>query len=173
MIERLVAASRAAVWIARRDDSLDRRNRAPITIDESLEKQSGTLPRRNEASAPSWADPAPVSVTTRLPSRHEREASSRTVDWSGVHTREPGFVEDEPEDGVPTPRPKLPLSCVPRRVVDERTLLTLPLDHRAGFVLAHIDGATDIRTLIDVCGLPQDELVALIEQLRVLHAIEL
>lgn len=97
----------------------------------------------------------------------------RPVDWSGVRAREPGFVEDEPEDGVPTPRPKLPLSCVPRRVVDERTLLTLPLDHRAGFVLAHVDGATDIRTLIDVCGLPQDELVALIEQLRALHAIEL
>ena len=90
-----------------------------------------------------------------------------------MRTREPGFLDDEPEDGVPTPRPKLPLSCVPRRVIDERTLLSLPLDHRAGFVLAHVDGATDIRTMIDVCGLPQDELVALIEQLLALRVIEL
>lgn len=87
--------------------------------------------------------------------------------------REPGFVADEPADGVPTPRPRVPLGCVPRRVMAERDLLALPLDHRAGFVLAHVDGETSVRTLIDVCGLPHDELVDLVADLLALRVIEL
>jgi hypothetical protein len=35
----------------------------------------------------------------------------------------------------------------------------LPLDPRAGFVMSFIDGHSTLGTILDVCGLPEDELV--------------
>ena len=52
-------------------------------------------------------------------------------------------------------------------------LLALPLDHRAGFVLAHIDGKTSMRTLLDVCGMSHDEIAEVLERLVKLRAIDL
>ena len=65
------------------------------------------------------------------------------------------------------------MTAVPERAVSDRELMTLPLDHRAGFVLSHVDGATDLRTLIDVCGMDHDELVGVVERLVALRAIRL
>ncbi|MBX3213443.1 MAG: hypothetical protein KF850_15505 [Labilithrix sp.] len=150
---------------------MDRRKGAR-TIDEPLGKQSGKVPRHRDPPTPSEAESATSQLRRRFDLASEIEAS-RDRERAALAPREPGFVAEEPADGVPTPRPRMPLSCIPRRVMDERTLLTLPLDHRAGFVLAHVDGETSIRTLIDVCGLPHDELVALVTGLLALRAIEL
>ena len=103
----------------------------------------------------------------------ELDIARATRAASATAPPEPGFLEDEPEDGVPTPRPRMPLSSVPVRVVADHELLTLPLDHRAGFVLSHVDGTTDIRTLIDVCGMTHDELVAVVDRLIALRVIRL
>lgn len=83
-----------------------------------------------------------------------------------------GFLEDEPEEGVPTPRPRLALDAVPRVAMSTAELRSLPLDHRAGFLLAHVDGATDVRTLIDVCAMPNDELLSIVERLLALQVLE-
>jgi|GEM_PF-2296085 len=101
---------------------------------------------------------------------HDEEGEAPTLP---KRPREPGFLEEDPEDGVPTPRPKMPMSSIAERVASDRELLTLPLDHRDGFVLSHIDGTTDVRTLIDVCGMTHDELVAVVERLVALHVIRL
>lgn len=63
------------------------------------------------------------------------------------------------------------MGSIPKRIVEDRELVTLPLDHRAAFVLSHVDGKTDVRTLIDVCAMTHDELVAVIERLLSLRAI--
>ena len=67
----------------------------------------------------------------------------------------------------------MPMTAVAVRTVSDGQLLSLPLDHRAGFVFSHVDGSTDLRTLIDVCGMTHDELVAIVEQLLALRAIRL
>jgi len=124
------------------------------------------VPRhRDEVEVEPESDPA--LVTSQLRRRFALDADPSAAD------RAPGFVEDEPEHGVPTPRPKMPLSCIPRRVVGERELLTLPLDHRAGFLLTHVDGATSLRTLMDISGMTHDETIALVEQLVALSVIRL
>ena len=74
---------------------------------------------------------------------------------------------------IPTPRPRLSLGAVPRRLVNDKEMMRLPLDHRAAFVLMHIDGKTNLRTLIDVTGLVPEEVVALVERLLELQAIAL
>lgn len=70
-----------------------------------------------------------------------------------------------------TPPPRLGLGAIPRRLVGDREMRSLPLDHRAAFVLSHVDGRTNLRSLIDVTGLVADEVVALIERLIELKAV--
>jgi len=128
--------------------------------------RSRLLPRqRDEAPEPAIGDSAMSQLRRRSDLEAEHEAR--------LAPREPGFLEDEPEDGVPTPRRAIPLSSVPVRIVDDAQLRTFPLDHRAGFVLAHMDGATDIGTLIDLCGMSHDEVVAVVQQLLSLRVVRL
>ncbi|MBX3208893.1 MAG: hypothetical protein KF764_27930 [Labilithrix sp.] len=142
---------------------MDRRKGAR-TIDEPVGKQSGQVPRHRDHATPD--DATLNTATSQLRRRFELDAELEAA-------REPGFVADEPAEGIPTPRPRMPLSSIPRRVIDEGALLALPLDHRAGFVLAHVDGETSIRSLVDVCGMPQDELVDIVAKLLALRVIAL
>jgi tetratricopeptide (TPR) repeat protein len=48
-----------------------------------------------------------------------------------------------------------PLGCVPRLAIKPEEVLWLNLDHRAGFLLAQIDGAVDFETLFALSGLPR------------------
>ena len=164
-------------------------------VSDSPEKRSGMLPRRRrDAASPEerhtdpsnamtsqmrrrWEVPDDEAVTTRFVS--PRSAATPTTIMPAVSSPstpsrpEPGFVEDEPEDGIPTPRPRMAMTAVAERVVSDRELVALPLDHRAGFVLSHIDGTTDLRTLIDLCGMSHEELVAVVDRLLALRAIRL
>ncbi len=51
-------------------------------------------------------------------------------------------------------------------------LASLPLDHRCGFLLAHVDGVQTLGEILDVCAMPADEALGLIRELEVLGVIE-
>jgi hypothetical protein len=57
------------------------------------------------------------------------------------------------------------LARVPLLAVSEAELPLLPLDHREGFLVSHIDGASSIETILDVCAMPAEEALGLIEGL--------
>jgi hypothetical protein len=44
-------------------------------------------------------------------------------------------------------------------------LKRLPLDHRAGFVLSLMDGTLEIDTLVEVSGMPRDEVLRIVRDL--------
>jgi tetratricopeptide (TPR) repeat protein len=48
-----------------------------------------------------------------------------------------------------------PLACVPRLAIKPEEILWLNLDHRAGFLLAQIDGMVDYESLFALSGLPR------------------
>ena len=48
-----------------------------------------------------------------------------------------------------------PLSCIPRLAIKPEEVLWLNLDHRAGFLLAQIDGIVDYDSLFALSGLPR------------------
>ncbi|MBX3261784.1 MAG: hypothetical protein KF782_19025 [Labilithrix sp.] len=50
-----------------------------------------------------------------------------------------------------------------RRSAEE--IASLPIDHRGGFLLAHIDGVQTMSEILDVCAMPEAEAVFLIRQL--------
>ncbi len=57
------------------------------------------------------------------------------------------------------------LARVPVLAVSEAELPLLPLDHREGFLVSHIDGASSIETILDVCAMPAGEALDLLEGL--------
>lgn len=125
---------------------------------------TGTGPRPRNTKE--YGDLTSVREELRPPRRADSRSEEPAV-RDFVPEREVG------EGGVATPRPKLPLGAVPRRKMGEEELRKLPLDHRAGFVLAHIDGKTSMRTLLDVCGMSHDEIASVLERLVKLRAIDL
>ena len=46
-----------------------------------------------------------------------------------------------------------------------REVSLLPLDHREGFLLSLVDGVTSIETILDVCAMPADEALEILNSL--------
>jgi hypothetical protein len=85
---------------------------------------------------------------------------------SHVELRVDGRSYDDPEQTQPSipPAPNH-LARVPRMAMNSRELSLLPLDHREGFLLSMIDGRTTVETILDVCAMPADEALQLLEGL--------
>jgi hypothetical protein len=54
---------------------------------------------------------------------------------------------------------------IPRIAVDARELTLLQLDHREGFLVSRVDGRSTIETILDVCAMPADEALEILESL--------
>jgi hypothetical protein len=50
--------------------------------------------------------------------------------------------------------------------LEGEALKRLPLDHRAGFLLSLMDGSLDIDMLVEVSGMPRDEVVRVLRDLH-------
>lgn len=62
---------------------------------------------------------------------------------------------------------------VPRVLGSKDEIAMMPIDHRGGFLLAHVDGVQTVEEILDVCAMPEDEAVDLLEQLVAMGAIAL
>jgi hypothetical protein len=56
--------------------------------------------------------------------------------------------------------------AVPRVVRSRAEIGAAPIDHRAGFLLAYIDGATTVQGLIDIDVMPEREVHEILDRLR-------
>jgi hypothetical protein len=55
---------------------------------------------------------------------------------------------------------------VPTVIADAERICAMKLGGRAGFLLALIDGITSVESLLDLSGMPADETVTLLEDLK-------
>ena len=62
---------------------------------------------------------------------------------------------------------------VPKLIRARSEIAAAPIDHRAGFLLAHIDGVTSVQGLVDVTGMPENEVEEILERLRRLGIVAL
>ena len=65
------------------------------------------------------------------------------------------------------------LSSVPVLAREQTEIMKMALDHRAGFFLAHVDGESNLETILDLVPLPEGEVLALVESLVALGVIHL
>ncbi len=74
-------------------------------------------------------------------------------------------------DSLPPPSAKVPAFTKPRVTASKDDIASAPIDHRAAFLLSHIDGRTSVRDLVDVSGMERDEVDALLERLELLGIV--
>lgn len=104
-----------------------------------------------------------LGFTSNMPTRGDRAT---------LPDIRPGKIEEEVVTQSDI-RPIVSMHAVPWLVVTHEELRRLPLDSRAGFLVSLIDGRCTVEMLLDVAGLPEDEVIALLAQLARLGAIEL
>ena len=56
--------------------------------------------------------------------------------------------------------------AVPKLLKTKAEIAAAPIDHRAGFLLAHVDGVTTVAGLVDICGMPEDQVNEILDRLR-------
>lgn len=69
-------------------------------------------------------------------------------------------------------RPTVDARWVPWRVMSLDQVPTLHMDHRAGFVLSLVDGQSSVETILDVCGIDEEEASEILIDLADLGAID-
>ena len=61
---------------------------------------------------------------------------------------------------------------IPRLLKSIGEVSKLKIDHRAGFLLAHVDGMQTLEEILDICAMPSAEALALISRLKEMGVIE-
>ena len=61
---------------------------------------------------------------------------------------------------------------IPRMLKSLAEISKLKMDHRAGFLLAHVDGMQTLEEILDVCAMPASEALELIAKLKEMAVIE-
>jgi hypothetical protein len=56
--------------------------------------------------------------------------------------------------------------AVPKLLKTKAEIAAAPIDHRAGFLLAHVDGVTTVAGLVDICGMSEDQVDEILDRLR-------
>lgn len=158
-------------WGLRMEKKIPRR--APLSADDDANSARSQLRKRFELGGDSTSAPHP-RVRSRDHGAHgDRKPLPRGEDESPSGADADADANENERPTLPTPRPRIALGAVPRRLVDDNELKELPLDHRAAFVLTSIDGKTPIRSIIDVTGMPPEEVIVLVERLVELKAVAL
>jgi hypothetical protein len=106
-------------------------------------------PRSSSAPTPS---PAPVPSSTPAP--------------IFTKSQRPSIREDNVGAAVKADAVRGTGRTIPKLLMSKAEIAAAPIDHRAGFLLAHIDGVTTVAALVDICGMPEDELTEILDRLR-------
>jgi hypothetical protein len=79
------------------------------------------------------------------------------------------MIDDELGGDAPTARQRVVtrefLATIPHLAIPPEELHAAELDHREYFLISLLDGRTSIETLIDICGMPSEEALALLDGL--------
>jgi hypothetical protein len=131
----------------------------------------------------SAADHPDASIVVEFGEELEIDVSLTGLEPPGASSEAPPAAATAPLDEIPIdvvpaystpPAAGLSLSqrqSVPRLVKTPAEIATLPIDHRAGFLLGFVDGMQTLEEILDVCAMPGPEALQLIEQLTSLGVI--
>jgi len=150
------------------------------------ETESPAMPpvRRNVRDSVRREDPEdepPVSAPT---SARAKESGPNRA-WSAEATTGTRRRDGEPSGRPPVKVDKVGAAAVklarsgvresgaPKVIASRAIISQAPIDARAAFVLSLVDGRNTVETLLDVAGMPEDEVRAILERLARLGLISL
>jgi hypothetical protein len=155
---------RAAQWKVREESLLERKNpfgpeertalsvRNPV-LEAARKRGAGAVV---DVNAPPIAVASDATPTRPPPGSPDELEVRRTHDTAGPTTQ----------------RPRLPSQAVARIVMNVSRIRALPIGPREAFLLAHVDGSSNVHTLVDITGMTPLEVVRILERLTDLGAIE-
>lgn len=108
----------------------------------------------------------PPAIASSAAVKAPEEAAKRTGKRQRQSIREDDVGEAAARFGAPTSS-----SVRPRLVRSRKELAGAPIDHRDAFVMSLVDGQMSVAMLVDVAGMPEEELVAILTRLRRLGII--
>ncbi|HSO33339.1 MAG TPA: hypothetical protein VLT33_12485, partial [Labilithrix sp.] len=109
--------------------------------------------------------PPPSKAASSVPPRPARPAKSARV---SIREDDVGAAVKSGADAVGVAGRQ-----VPKIVRTKDQIAAAPIDHRAGFLLAHIDGVTDVQGLVDIAGMPETEVHEILDRLRRLGIVNI
>ncbi|MBX3208982.1 MAG: hypothetical protein KF764_28375 [Labilithrix sp.] len=140
--------------------------------------ESTPAPRRVRDSVRREEDPEPASV----PPRSDRPSARKTASWEPEATtgtrrkarsaRPPVTVDDVGAAAVKLARTTRRESA-PKLLASRALIAKAPIDTRAAFVLSLIDGRNTVDAIVDMSGMPEDEVKAILDRLARLGLIAL
>jgi hypothetical protein len=143
--------------------------------------------------------PAEVRAPAQDPARVIRRRTSELVDRcrtafrAGKLEEAVSAAEEALKQGEAAPPPGIPEVIEPARPLFEQAFMKFiggekriplalmslsqlalqDLDHRAGFLMSRIDGATDVEQLVDVASMPRFDTLRFLSSLKLLRAIKI
>jgi hypothetical protein len=128
-------------------------------------KQSRTPTMRGDppvSRTPTMRGDPPVSRTPTMRGNPDTGTRRRTLsNRAAVAVDDLGSGLKKSPDAV-----GLASRTVPRIVKTKAEIAAAPIDHRAGFLLAHIDGKTTVQAIVDIAGMPEQDVHEILERLR-------
>jgi hypothetical protein len=121
------------------------------------EVAADSLPRSD--TAPPFSGEVPVDRAEKISTRRPRTS------------RPPVRVDDVGDVAVAIASKAKRSATAPRLLKTRRELADAPIDHRDAFVISLIDGKTPTQALVDVSGLPEPDVMRILERLARLGII--
>lgn len=127
---------------------------------------------------PSTRTPSQLAMTAPLASARSLSHHVKSAPPPSTRTPSaaPSTAGSEPPAAKPSVAAQLTLTArqsIPRVLKSPAEIAELPIDHRAGFLLAHFDGVQTIEEILDICAMPGDEAIQLITELVAMGVVDL
>ena len=145
-----------------------RRNPPPPPGPSVGRSPSGTSRRAVAACRPR----PPLAIPTRGPAgARSSQRARRAVAWARQASERPAVTLDRVGNGGKRGAPVadaigLAGRGIPKILKTKAEIAAAPIDHRAGFLLAHIDGKTAVQALVDIAGMPESDVHEILDRLR-------
>ena len=184
-----------ALLLVGKQDDAHPSSRSASAVSSSMSSRSDRVAAMRELYARGDADGAlAMAATLEQPASDEAYSSDDGPDASIVVEFEELSVDQDdpfggllPVDEVETHATTMPTApppsgaatltlterqSIPRLRKSMGEISKLKIDHRAGFLLAHVDGMQTLEEILDICAMPLHEALELITNLKELGVIE-
>ncbi len=114
---------------------------------------------------PSSARPTSARPTNARPASVRPPPSAHGVSTGTARSARVSIREDNVGAAIHAEPARGSRRVVPKVLKSKAEIAAAPIDHRAGFLLAHVDGVTTVAGLVDICGMPEDQVNGILDRL--------
>jgi hypothetical protein len=152
-------------------DSVRPRLRDSVRREDPEDTSTSTSPREEQVSLRSNAGPRRGSSVWQ-PEKETGMRAKPQPSSSSSRSRPPVTVDEVGATALKIARTTL-REGAPKLLASRATVSKAPIDTRSAFVLSLVDGRNTVNAIVDMAGMPEDEVKSILERLARLGLIQL